>query len=132
MGLKNRKEAAGERAKERERRKREKEKRKRRAHKYGQTELKHSKRGTLSCMLAFISAFLTALIFSVSYISRGEVDILVGLAGLLALALAVAGLIRGIEGFKERNKNYRSCKVGVVCNAILLLVFVATFIRGLF
>lgn len=83
-------------------------------------------------MLAFISAFLTVLIFSVSYISRGEVNILIGAAGIMALVLAVAGLLRGIEGFKERNKKYISCKAGIVCNVILLLIFLATFIRGLF
>lgn len=132
MGLRDRREAAGDKAKEKERRKREKERRKRRSHKYGQTEMKHSKRGVLSCTLAFISAFLMVLIFSVSYISRGEVDILIGLAGVMALVIAVVGLLRGIKGFKERNKNYISCKVGIACNAILLLVFIATFIRGLF
>ncbi|MDO4312173.1 MAG: DUF6142 family protein [Eubacteriales bacterium] len=132
MGLIRRREAADDKARERQRRKREKERRRRRTYKYGQTEVKHSRRGILSCTLAFISAFLMVLIFSVSYISRGEVNIFIGLAGIMAFVIAVVGLLRGIEGFRERNKNYASCKVGVVCNGILLLAFAATFIRGLF
>ena len=55
-------------------------------------------------MLAVLSAFLLVSIFSVSYLRHGDVNILIGIAGLLALVLAVSGLRRGIEGFKERNK----------------------------
>lgn len=123
---------AKERAKERQKKKREKERRNRRTYKYGQTEVKYARRGMLSCVLAFLSAFFMVLIFSVSYISRGEVNILIGFAGLMALFIAVAGLYRGVEGFKERNKNYTPCKIGIACNTILVLTFIATFIRGLF
>lgn len=125
-------ESADERAIRREHTKREKERRKRRIHKYGQMELKHSRRGCVSCMLAVLSAFLLISIFSVSYLRHGNVNILIGIAGLLALVLAVSGLRRGIEGFKERNKNYITCKVGTACNGILLLIYLAIFIRGLF
>ena len=48
-------ESADERAIRREHTKREKERRKRRIHKYGQMELKHSRRGCISCMLAVLS-----------------------------------------------------------------------------
>ena len=125
--IRNQKEKAEERAKARERRKREKERQKRRYYK-----LKHSKRGMISSGLAFTSAFLMMLIFSVSYISRGEVNIFVGLTGLMVLVMAIIGLERGIKGFKEREKNYASCKSGIVCNAVLLLIFIATYIRGFF
>lgn len=132
MGLKKLNEAIDENRKKRERKKREKERKKRRVKKYGQTELKHARRGILSCMFAVIASFLLVLLFSVSYVSRGDINVLFGLAGLLALALAVMGLRRGIEGLKERNKNYISCKWGIVCNGILIFLLAATFIRGLF
>ena len=61
-------ESADERAIRREHTKREKERRKRRIHKYGQMELKHSRRGCISCMLAVLSAFFLISIFSVSYL----------------------------------------------------------------
>lgn len=125
-------ESADERARLRERKKREKERRKRRIHKYGQMELKHSRRGCISCMFAVLSVFFLMIIFSVSYLRHGDVNMLIGVAGLLALVLAAYGLSRGIEGFKERNKNYITCKVGTACNGILLLIYLAIFIRGLF
>ncbi len=146
MGLRTRKEKTGGKAKirgswrqeliryrqERQRRKREKERRRRRTYKYGQAKLRHSKRGVYSCGLAFTSAFLMMLIFMVSYISRGEVNILIGFTGLGVLVMSALGLEQAIKGFKEREKNYISCKSGVVCNAILLIIFTATYIRGFF
>lgn len=126
------KEAAADKAKEREQRKIEKEKQKRRSRKYGQAELKHSKRGIVSCMIAVCTLFLLVLLFSVSYISKGDVNLFIGLAGLIALLLSAAGLMRGIQGFKEREKNYLTCKVGTVCNGLFLLGLFAVFVRGLF
>ncbi len=132
MGLRELKEMAEDRAKEKERRKREKERKKRRYYKHGQVKLKHSKRGLVSSALAFTSAFLMILIFSVSYISRGDVNIFIGLTGLGVLVMSAAGVERGVKGFKEREKNYASCKAGIAGNAVLLLIFTATFIRGFF
>ena len=120
------------RAQERKKKKIEKEKQKRRSRKYGQAELKHSKRGVSSCLYALLTLFFLILIFSVSYISRGEVSILVGLVGLLALGLSGVGLFQGIQGFKERDKNYVTCKWGIGCNGVFLLGLFAIFLRGLF
>ncbi|MCI9075201.1 MAG: hypothetical protein HFH10_05265 [Dorea sp.] len=132
MGLRNLKEIAEDRAKEKERHRREKERKKSRNFKHGQVKLKHSKRGLVSSGLAFTSAFLMMLIFLVSYISRGDVDILIGFTGLMVLVMSAVGVEQGIKGYKEREKNYVSCKGGIICNVVLLLIFTATFIRGFF
>lgn len=132
MILRRLKDAADDRAKDREKKKSEKEKLKRRSRKYGQAELKHSKRGILSCMMAGCTLFLLVLVFSVSYISKGDVNILIGLVGLGALALSAAGLVKGIQGFKEREKNYLTCKIGTGLNGAFLLGLFAIFLRGLF
>ena len=41
------------------------------------------------------------------------------------------GVITGFRGFKERDKNYVTCKIGVACNLAILACFVGIFIRGL-
>lgn len=115
----------------REKKIREKERKKRRVHKFGRTELRHAKRGKLSCYMAFCSAFLMMLIFSVSYISRGNVNIGIGFVGVVVLILSVMGIRWAYEGFKERNKKYITCKVGAGVNGFILLVFIMTFVRGL-
>ena len=58
--------------------------------------------------------------------------LLIGFVGLFALALAVAGLKNAVQGFKEREKNYLTCKVGAALNGVLLAGLAAIFLRGLF
>ena len=118
--------------KERQKKKTEREKMKRRSRKFGQAELKHSRRGVMSCLLAGLTLFFMVLVFSVSYISRGDVSILIGTVGLGRLILAFSGLNQGIQGFKERDKNYLTCKIGVVSNGLFVLGLLIIFLRGLF
>lgn len=132
MFLRSLKEAADDRAEERKKRKIEKEKMKRRSRKYGQAQLKHSRRGIKSCFSAVCALFILVLIFSVSYITRGDVGILIGLCGILVVVLAVSGLKAGIQGLKEREKNYITCKVGIALNGVFLLGMAGIFVRGLF
>lgn len=132
MFLRSLREAVEDRAEERRKKKIEKEKMKRRSRKYGQAQLKHSRRGIKSCFLAVCALFVLVLIFSVSYINRGDVNILIGLCGILVVAIAAAGLKAGIQGLKEREKNYITCKVGIGLNGFFLLGMAGIFVRGLF
>lgn len=132
MLLRRLREAIEEMAQRHKKKKAEKEKMKRRSRKYGQAQLKHSRRGMRSTFLGVCCLFLLVLAFSASYISRGDVGLLIGYVGLFALALAVAGLKNAVQGFKEREKNYLTCKVGAALNGVLLAGLAAIFLRGLF
>ena len=132
MLLRRLREAIEEMAQRYKKKKAQKEKMKRRSRKYGQAQLKHSRRGMRSTFLGVCCLFLLVLAFSASYISRGDVGLLIGFVGLFALALAVAGLKNAVQGFKEREKNYLTCKVGAALNGVLLAGLAAIFLRGLF
>ena len=58
--------------------------------------------------------------------------LLIGVVGLFALVLAVVGLKDAVQGFKEREKNYVTCRVGAALNGLILLGLIAIFLRGLF
>lgn len=88
--------------------------------------------GNKVLFLAVCALFILVLIFSVSYITRGDVGILIGLCGILVVVLAVSGLKAGIQGLKEREKNYITCKVGIALNGVFLLGMAGIFVRGLF
>lgn len=124
-----------ERAEEARRRAVEKERESRRKKmlrtKYGQKPLKHAKKGVQSCMLATLVVLLLILMVMRSFSEKGEVSVWVGFAGLFSAALAAAGLKTGMKGFKEREKNYITCKVGAISNGAMLAGLVAMFIRGL-
>ena len=132
MLLRRLREAIEEMAQRHKKKKAEKEKMKRRSRKYGQVQLKHSRRGMRSTVLGVCCLFLLVLAFSASYISRGDVGLLIGFVGLFALALAVAGLKNAVQGFKEREKNYLTCNGGAALNGVLLAGLAAIFLRGLF
>lgn len=131
MYIKRRKESKDEEkaraaAKERERRRR-----KMIRTKYGQTPLKHAKKGIQSCVMAVIVlAFLISMI-SYSFSTKGKVAMIMGIAGIVTVLLAGKGFHLGLKGFKERDKNYITCKAGVICNGIVLLGMAAIFLRGL-
>ena len=100
--------------------------------KYGQAPKSHARQGIKSCMYFVLAAFVLLLMVSVSFVLKGKVSILVGFAGLFVLVMASLGLVSGIRGFKERDKNYITCKIGAICCGLLVLGMCAIFIRGLF
>lgn len=123
--------AKKERENERER-DRERERKKRRKQRYGQTKLKHAKRGIASCLVAGGVSVSLIIMLAVAYVSEGSAAPIIGGIGLSALILAGVGFYLGIKGFKEREKNYLTCKFGVTCNLIIIILFVSIFARGLF
>ncbi len=125
---KERKEEARRRAIEKERESRRK---KTLRTKYGQKPLKHAKKGIQSCMLAVLVALILILMIMRSFSEKGEVSVWIGFGGLFSVVLAAIGLKTGIKGFKEREKNYITCKVGAISNGAALIGLVAMFIRGL-
>ena len=99
--------------------------------KYGQAPRRHAKKGIKSCIYAFFSMFFLFLLISSAFVENGQVGVLLGLAGFMILGLAVAGTKNAVYGFKERDKNYITCKIGLGCNAAVLLCMFAIFVRGL-
>ena len=99
--------------------------------KYGQKAVRHSKRGVYSCTYAVVIAFLVIVMILFSFMNKGNVNILMGFFGLGTCAMAVIGIWLGIKGFREREKIYTTCKVGITVNAVFLVAMVALFVRGL-
>ena len=106
----------------------DKKKRSRRVNtKYGQKTLKHARKGIQSCMMAV----LCAVILIVTFLMKGNVNIIVGFLCFALLALAVYGFRLGLRGLNERDKKYITCKVGIGVNGLVLAGVTAIFIRGL-
>lgn len=111
---------------------REKRRRKMMRGKYGQAPLKHARKGINSCCYAGTVFLILMAMLVFSYVSKGSVNVIAGFAGLAVIILAWLGLMSGIRGFREREKNYITCKVGVISNVLLLLGLISIFFRGLF
>lgn len=119
--------------KEKERdRDRERERNKRRRRKYGQAKLKHAKRGVYSCMLSGVACTLLVVMLAKAYTSGGAAAPIVGGVGLSAMILSFISLYLARRGFKEREKNYLTCKIGTGVSLFLIIGFISIFCRGLF
>ena len=113
-------------------RSRERERRARGRRKYGQAKLKHAKRGILSCGVAAVTCISILSSLIVVYVSGGSTGILVGIVGLLTMILSGVGIYLAFRGFREREKDYLTCKIGMGFNIFFLLSLITIFCRGLF
>ncbi len=100
--------------------------------KYGQVKLRHAKRGVGSCLFAIGALCALAIFLSIAYTTYGEADKWIGSMGLITFISPIMGIVTGVNGFREREKNYVTCKIGIVLNGIIVMMYVLLFIRGLF
>ena len=115
-----------------EEKERERERKKRRKRKYGQAKLKHAKRGIYSCVMTATACVLLLILLAIAYTNGGTAAPVIGGVGMSAMVLAGASLYTAIRGFREREKDYLTCKIGVAASTLLILGFVGIFCRGLF
>ena len=117
--------------KERDKEQEKKIKERKRRSKYGRPKLKHARKGMESCIAAVGVFLLLVILLMITYSSKGEAAAIIGAFGIVSAILAGFGVSIGIKGFKERDKNYISCKIGITLNSLIVLLFAAIFIRGL-
>lgn len=116
------------RARERERKK---ERKKRGNRKYGQAKLRHAKKGIYSLMMAMVVVIIFVALILTAFLHKGQSSAMIGSFGLFTMILAVIGLVVGVRGFRERDKNYVTCKWGIGLNGFVLLSLISMFIRGI-
>ncbi|MCF2570185.1 hypothetical protein I6E09_13550 [Mediterraneibacter glycyrrhizinilyticus] len=114
-----------------EERQREKERKKRGTRKYGQANLKQSRKGVLSCINGFGGLLILAGCIFYAFMARGNAHGIVGGLAILALVLAVNGIRLAIGGFYERERNYLTCKIGLPVSFVSVIFFLTIFIGGL-
>lgn len=114
-----------------EQRQKERERKKRGTRKYGQAKYKHSRMGAVSCGCAVAALLLLAGCILYAYIARGAAAGIVGGIAVVSLVLSVMGIRAAVKGFRERERNYLTCKIGLPGSALVLILFLAIFIGGL-
>ncbi len=99
--------------------------------KYGQRPLRYSRKGVNSCVLAILDLIFLLSMIIVSCFSKGDVSMFAGFVCIAVTVMSAKGLHMAVKGFKEREKNYITCKVGMGLNIFLLFMMVLIFFRGL-
>ena len=109
----------------------ERERKTRSARKYGQAKRKHSKMGVYACCFASAAFLILAACIVSAYFLHGKTAGIVGGCGILSILLGIFGIRAAYKGFKEREKNYITCKVGMAGSIAILAVLSMIFIGGL-
>lgn len=117
-----------EQARERER---DRERKKRGNRRYGQAKLKPSRKGILSCMMAAVVVVIFLALLVTAFLHKGQSAAIIGSFGLFTMILTGIGLATAFRGFRERDKDYLTCKIGLGVNGLVLLCLIAVFIRGI-
>ena len=115
-----------------EERNRSRDRKKRGNRKYGQAKLKHAKKGIWSCAVAGTVFVLFAILLVIAYTSAGTAAGYVGGLGILSMVFSFIGLYLARKGFREREKDYLTCKIGGVLNFLFFMTFAAIFCWGMF
>ena len=92
---------------------------------------KQAGNGNLSCLFGLGSAAVLAGCIAYAFVRRGEAPGIIGGITIISLILAGYGIYSAIIGFRERERSYLTCKIGIVMNAAAIISFFAVFIRGL-
>lgn len=112
-------------------RQKQKERKKRGTRKYGQAKYKHSHMGIVSCSCAGAALFLLAGCILYAYLARGAAAGIVGGIAIVSLILSILGIRAAVKGFRERERNYLTCKIGLPGSTLVLILFLMIFIGGL-
>lgn len=117
--------------KEKERQKElQKERKKRGNRKYGQAKLKPSKKGMISCVIAGIIAVVLLTLIAITYVYKGKAAGYIGGLGVSAFIFSCSGIGMAVRGFRERDKDYRTCKIGLGFNILFSVSLLLFFIGG--
>lgn len=117
--------------KDAEDRQKQKERKKRETRKYGQAKYKHSHMGIVSCSCAGAALVLLAGCILYAYLARGAAAGIVGGIAIVSLILSILGIRAAAKGFRERERNYLTCKIGLPGSTLVLILFLMIFIGGL-
>lgn len=111
---------------------REKALKKQAAGKYEKKIVKHSGMGRASCWMALLSLTVIAGSILIAYVMRGKTISVVGGLGMISVVMAGSGLRTALRGFRDRNRNYITCRIGAILNSVILLGLIIIFFRGVF
>jgi hypothetical protein len=107
------------------------ENRKKSGVKHKKPKLKQAGNGNLSCWFGVGSAAVLAGCVAYAFFRRGNAPGIIGGIMTVSLLLAGYGIYSAIIGFRERDRGYLTCKVGMIINVAAIISFFAVFIGGL-
>lgn len=95
-------------------------------------ESKNSQKGIFSIFLGVISLLAGVVLVIISGYSRGNAPMAVGACGVVAIIASLIGVIYGIWGAKERDRDRMTAYVGFLLDLIITIAWACLFAIGLY
>ncbi len=92
---------------------------------------KQSIYGFISTVVGCVGVIALIVMISIATKTAGNASVWLGLGGLVLLAVALAGLLTGVSGFKQKDIFYALPIIGVVLNGVLFIGMVILYFFGL-
>lgn len=99
--------------------------------KFGQVKIRHARRGISSCFQALMGFFILGGLITSAYQSYGSAPEAVGGLAILTTVFCSLGFMNALHGFRERDKNYITCKLGILLNGAIIFIFFLLYMRGI-
>ena len=101
-----------------------------RSNKYKFSTKTHPAEGVLSFVLGMISLGILVAVCALSGRERGGSGIIVGVFGMLALLLAIAGLLMAFHALRKKDIHFRFPVAGGIVNGALTIAYLIIYVRG--
>lgn len=92
---------------------------------------RQSRNGELSCLYGLASILVLAGCIFYSFLERGKAGGFISGIAIISLVISGYGIWFAKKGFREKGRNYLSCKIGIALCLLPVIIFIALFIGGL-
>ena len=79
--------------------------------------------GIVSFLILVISCYL-------SWVNRGEVGILIGVVGMFAFFISIAGVVFSFSALQQRDVHLHFPVIGGLVNGVLTIIYLAIYAMG--
>ena len=87
--------------------------------------------GLISLLLSFLSLVIAGAAVYAAYVRAGNAGYLVGVLMIASLIIAIAGIIFGILGFKNRRKiRHYMERRGLILGIVMVLLLIGLYVWG--
>ncbi len=90
----------------------------------------HSKVGIISTVISILAWGIFIALSTYSTITNGNVEMIMGIIGILDAFFAFFGAVLAIKGLQEREVSYRFSIVGILLNGTLFVVYFILYVMG--
>lgn len=94
------------------------------------TDKIHPPQGIIAALIGLVSVVLLCVLFTLSYQSKGNSGLYIGVLGMLDLAVSIVGFIMAVKCFKKEDIYIFTPTLGAVLNGMMIICCMLLYVTG--